>query len=56
VYTATLLYWLRDASDDNEDTLRFLDRRLEGVARIGKARKKLTARLGGLRGVLPKRG
>jgi ubiquinone biosynthesis protein COQ9 len=49
VYTATLLYWLRDASDDNEDTLRFLDRRLEGVARIGKARKKLMERLGGLR-------
>jgi ubiquinone biosynthesis protein COQ9 len=49
VYTATLLYWLRDASDNNEDTLRFLDRRLEGVARIGKARKKLMERLGGLR-------
>lgn len=56
VYMPTLLYWLRDASDDNEDTLSFLDRRLEGVARIGKVRKKLTARLGGLRGVLPKRG
>ena len=28
VYTATLLYWLRDHSEGDEDTLPFLDRRL----------------------------
>lgn len=44
VYGSTLLYWLRDGSMDDEDTLEFLDRRLAGVGRIGKAR----ARLGGL--------
>ena len=54
VYTATLLYWLRDTSDDDHDTLQFLDRRLEDVARIGKVRKKLEARLSCLRGVSPR--
>jgi ubiquinone biosynthesis protein COQ9 len=38
VYSATLLYWLRDASEDDAATLAFLDRRLAGVARIGKLR------------------
>jgi len=36
----TLLYWLRDYSIDDEDTLAFLDRRLAGVGRIGKARRQ----------------
>ncbi len=36
VYGATLLYWLRDDSEDDEATLAFLDRRLAGVGRIGK--------------------
>ena len=40
VYGATLLYWLRDYSIDEEDTLAFLDRRLAGVGRIGKARRQ----------------
>jgi ubiquinone biosynthesis protein COQ9 len=40
VYGATLLYWLRDYSIDDEDTLAFLDRRLAGVGRIGKARRQ----------------
>ncbi len=52
VYTATLLYWLRDHSEDDEDTLRFLDRRLHDVARIGKIRKSCESRFGGL---LPRR-
>ena len=39
MYGATLLYWLRDYSIDDEDTLAFLDRRLAGVGRIGKARR-----------------
>jgi ubiquinone biosynthesis protein COQ9 len=41
VYGTTLLYWLRDDSLDDERTLDFLDRRLAGVARIGKARRRL---------------
>ena len=38
VYSATLLYWLRDASENDADTLAFLDRRLAGVGRIGRLR------------------
>jgi ubiquinone biosynthesis protein COQ9 len=49
VYSATLLYWLRDSSDDDEATLAFLDRRLENVAAIGKTRRKLETRINGLR-------
>ncbi len=41
VYSATLLYWLRDHSEDSADTLAFLDRRLAGVGRIGKLRARL---------------
>jgi ubiquinone biosynthesis protein COQ9 len=40
VYTATLLFWL-NAGSDHEATLAFLDRRLDGVARIGKLRRRL---------------
>ncbi len=41
VYSATLLFWLSDRAD-HEATLAFLDRRLAGVARIGKWRRRLT--------------
>ena len=41
VYGTTLLYWLNDAAD-HESTLAFLDRRLAGVARLGKLRRGLT--------------
>ena len=41
VYGTTLLFWLRDDSEDSADTLAFLDRRLAGVARIGKLRARL---------------
>ena len=41
VYSATLLYWLNDATTE-EAALAFLDRRLAGVARIGKLRARLT--------------
>lgn len=41
VYAATLLYWLRDYGDDDAATLAFLDRRLKGVGRIGKAKARL---------------
>jgi ubiquinone biosynthesis protein COQ9 len=40
VYGATLLYWLRDDSLDDQRTLEFLDRRLAGIGRIGKARRR----------------
>ena len=43
VYGATLLYWLRDDSADNEPTLAFLDRRLAGVGRIGRLRRRADA-------------
>ena len=45
VYGATLLFWLRDASEDDEATLAFLDRRLADVASIGSIRKKVQSRL-----------
>jgi len=41
IYTATLLYWLRDQSEDDAATLAFLDRRLAGVAAFGRARKRV---------------
>ncbi len=41
VYGTTLLYWLRDDSDEDERTLAFLDRRLAGVGRIGKLRRRV---------------
>jgi ubiquinone biosynthesis protein COQ9 len=41
VYAATLLYWLRDYGEDDAATLEFLDRRLAGVGRFGKAKARL---------------
>ncbi|GAC1336707.1 MAG: COQ9 family protein [Acetobacteraceae bacterium] len=40
VYGATLLYWLRDDGVDDTATLEFLDRRLAGVGRIGRLRRR----------------
>lgn len=34
IYSATLLYWLRDAGEDDAATLAFLDRRLAAHARL----------------------
>jgi ubiquinone biosynthesis protein COQ9 len=42
VYGATLLYWLRDGSEDGAATQAFLDRRLAGIGRIGKLRGRAT--------------
>ena len=39
VYGSTLLYWLRDDSEGDFATLAFLDRRLAGVARLGRLRR-----------------
>jgi ubiquinone biosynthesis protein COQ9 len=41
IYSATLLYWLEDSSPDFADTRAFLERRLAGVARIGRVRQQL---------------
>ena len=42
VYSATLLFWLGDRSADGAATLAFLDRRLAGVARIGKLQRRFS--------------
>jgi ubiquinone biosynthesis protein COQ9 len=41
VYSATLLYWMRDSASEAE-TLDFLDRRLADVLKITKWRARLT--------------
>jgi len=41
VYSATLLYWLDDSSDDSAETWGFLDRRMAGLARLMKARRAM---------------
>lgn len=45
VYSATVLFWLRDQSEDDADTMAFLDRRLAGVARIGRLKPPFLSRL-----------
>lgn len=50
VLGATFLYWLEDRSDGSADTWAFLDRRIEDVMRIGKARSRLEGWLAPLRG------
>jgi ubiquinone biosynthesis protein COQ9 len=49
VYGSTLLFWLHDTSEDDTDTLAFLDRRLQGVRRIGEVRGRLSSGLGRLK-------
>ncbi len=49
VYAATVLYWLHDTSEDDAETLAFVDRRLRGVGRLGRARGRATSLLGRLR-------
>ncbi|MBL28609.1 MAG: COQ9 family protein [Rhodospirillaceae bacterium] len=41
VYTSTLLYWLDDDSPDFEDSWAFLDRRIENVMGIEKAKARI---------------
>jgi ubiquinone biosynthesis protein COQ9 len=40
IYSATILYWLRDTSEDDAPTLAFLDRRLAGFGRVHRLRKR----------------
>jgi ubiquinone biosynthesis protein COQ9 len=49
VYSATLLFWLRDTSDDDADTRAFLGRRMQGIGRLLRARRRATSLLGRLR-------
>ncbi len=42
IYAATLLFWLRDSSDEDADTLAFLDRRLAGLGRVARLRRRLS--------------
>jgi len=48
-YTATILFWLRDASEEDAATLAFLDRRLAGIAWTHRLRQRVEARLRGWR-------
>jgi ubiquinone biosynthesis protein COQ9 len=50
VYAATLLYWLRDDSEDDAATLAFLDRRLQGVGRVHRLRRRAEDMLARCRG------
>jgi len=47
VYSATLLYWLRE--EDDAAVAAFLDRRLQGVGRIGKLRGRIERGLSEMR-------
>jgi ubiquinone biosynthesis protein COQ9 len=49
MYGATLLFWLRDTSENDSATLAFLDRRLASVGRVGAARKRAEALIARLR-------
>jgi ubiquinone biosynthesis protein COQ9 len=40
VYSATLMYWLEDRSEDFADTRGFIDRRLADVRQLGEARAR----------------
>ena len=50
VMLPTLLFWLNDLDFDNETTLAFFDRRLQGLAAIGEARARLQTLCAGLMG------
>jgi ubiquinone biosynthesis protein COQ9 len=45
IYTATLVFWLRDAGEDDAATLAFLDRRLADHARFHKVQRRCSERL-----------
>ena len=44
IYSATLLFWLRDMDEDDAATLAFLDRRLKGIGRVAKLRRRIEER------------
>jgi ubiquinone biosynthesis protein COQ9 len=48
VYSATVLYWLDDKSEDFAKTWTFLDRRIADVMRVPQVLGALRERLGGI--------
>jgi ubiquinone biosynthesis protein COQ9 len=46
IYAATVLYWLEDRSEGFAETRAFVDRRLAGMARIGRLRRDLYTLVG----------
>jgi ubiquinone biosynthesis protein COQ9 len=44
VYSATLLFWLRDDSEDDAPTMAFFDRRVAGLRALGRWRARLTGK------------
>ena len=40
IYSTCFMYWLQDASPEDEATLAFLDRRLADAARLGRLRRR----------------
>jgi len=44
VYAATLLYWLQDESEDDAETFAFLDRRIETIMQVEKAKARFRER------------
>jgi ubiquinone biosynthesis protein COQ9 len=52
-YSATMLYWLNDESLDDAKTMAFFDRRLAGIARIGRIRRGIGERLPSFRRPAP---
>jgi ubiquinone biosynthesis protein COQ9 len=53
IYTATLLFWLDDDSEGRQATWDFLERRLAGIARIGRLRRRAESALDALRTGVP---
>jgi ubiquinone biosynthesis protein COQ9 len=49
VYGATLLFWLHDTSENDEQTLAFLARRMAGIGRLTRARSRAGSMLQRLR-------
>ncbi len=43
IWAATMLYWLEDRSEGHADTRAFVERRLEGAARLGRTRRSIAA-------------
>jgi ubiquinone biosynthesis protein COQ9 len=49
IYGATLLFWLHDTSEDDSDTMAFIERRLRGVGRLSRVRGQASSMLDRLR-------
>ena len=49
IYSAAVLFWLHDTSEDDADTRAFIDRLLHGVGLLGRARDRAGSLFGRLR-------